>query len=86
LAPEEFSHLKSHKGLSMVYCYEFGAVGEDKKQCLKGLEVSINNAWIGQDPAVRKEIDRIADRFYDELSKRFGSAIRKKDFRIGPPF
>lgn len=47
----------------------------------------VSNDWKGQEPALKQEIDRLADIFYKELSNHLGKEnIHIERMRTGPPF
>jgi hypothetical protein len=79
--------IKDKPQIQAGYCYDREKNLVDSTQVMRNLRVLISNHWKGQDPALKQEIERLADVFYKELSARFGKENMKIERRrTGPPF
>ncbi len=82
----QFQYLSKYKFVFVDYCYYFVQPLTDTKDITQ-FSFSVANTWKGQYPAIKQEIDRLAEIFYKELANRFGTEnVQIKRRRTGPPF
>ncbi len=84
----QFQHLQQYKFITLGWCYDFvKGQSSDIKRNIKHFNVGIDNDWVGQDPTIKQEIDRLGDVFYKALVERFGKEnVKIERRRTGPPF
>ncbi len=79
--------IKDKPQIQVGYSYDREKHLVDNAQVIRNLRVMVSNDWKGQEPALKQEIDRLADIFYKELSNRLGiENIHVERMRTGPPF
>lgn len=80
--------IKDEPQIQIGYCYDRDkkSLGDDV-QIIKNFRLLISNYWKGQTPAIKQEIDRLAEIFYKELVTQFGAEnTQMEKRRTGPPF